>query len=948
LTTFEQEVKNMPRIPEETLEKIKREVSIQSLVEAKGIKLTPHGKNLIGLCPFHDDKDPSLVITPDKNLWHCLGACQIGGSVIDWVMKAEGVSFRHAVEILLNNPDSLQDTDNKILKRATKRKLEASVKIDSSDQEVLRQTIEYYHKTLKNNPDAMAYLKKRGLINPELMNRFKLGFSNRTLGLRLPEKNRKAGAEIRGRLQKIGILKTTGHEHFRGALVVPIINSQGQITEVYGRKIAHSIRKDTPVHLYLPGPHQGIWNEEALQISKEIILCESIIDALTFWSLGHRNVTTSYGIEGFTEDHINAFKTYKITKVLIAYDQDIAGNRAAEKLAVKLEEMGITAHRIKFPYNQDANEFVLSQKKPGQALSKVIRNAAWIAGAPDNINIPLAAKEEYQDKSKNMESGNQAPTPEQETDKLQLKKKPNETELIFGPRRYRIRGLGRNMTYDQLRINILISVEEVFHVDTLDLYSARQRSGYIKQAAAETKLSEEVIKRDIGKVLLKLEELQDEQIKKTLVPDKKAVVLTDQERTEALTLLKDPNLLKRILLDFERCGIIGEENNKLVGFLATVSRKLDKPLAVIIQSSSAAGKTALMEGILAFLPEEEKVKYSAVTGQSLFYMSESDLKHKVLAIVEEEGAEKASYALKLLQSEGELTIASTGKDTTSGRLTTHEYKVEGPVMILLTTTAVEIDEELLNRCIVLTVNEDREQTRAIHDNQRTAETLEGLLAAHDKTRILKTHRNAQRLLRPVLVANPYAPKLTFLSDRTRTRRDHTKYLTLIRTIALLHQYQREKKYTTHHGKRISYIEVTLKDIEVANKLVHDILGRTLDELSPQTRRFLMVIDELVSKNCKKEKIHRLDYRFTRRMIRQYSGWSDFQVRVHLDKLVSLEYLLVHKGGRGQSFIYEMLYDGKGQDGEHFMMGLADINNLENKSNVKSMSIEKNSSSMQSL
>jgi hypothetical protein len=406
--------------------------------------------------------------------------------------------------------------------------------------------------------------------------------------------------------------------------------------------------------------------------------------------------------------------------------------------------------------------------------------------------------------------------------------------------------------------------------------------------------------------------------------------------------------LKRILLDFERCGIIGEENNKLVGFLATVSRKLDKPLAVIIQSSSAAGKTALMEGILAFLPEEEKVKYSAVTGQSLFYMSESDLKHKVLAIVEEEGAEKASYALKLLQSEGELTIASTGKDTTSGRLTTHEYKVEGPVMILLTTTAVEIDEELLNRCIVLTVNEDREQTRAIHDNQRTAETLEGLLAAHDKTRILKTHRNAQRLLRPVLVANPYAPKLTFLSDRTRTRRDHTKYLTLIRTIALLHQYQREKKYTTHHGKRISYIEVTLKDIEVANKLVHDILGRTLDELSPQTRRFLMVIDELVSKNCKKEKIHRLDYRFTRRMIRQYSGWSDFQVRVHLDKLVSLEYLLVHKGGRGQSFIYEMLYDGKGQDGEHFMMGLADINNLENKSNVKSMSIEKNSSSMQSL
>src|SRR5262249_36120534 len=162
--------------------------------------------------------------------------------------------------------------------------------------------------------------------------------------------------------------------------------------------------------------------------------------------------------------------------------------------------------------------------------------------------------------------------------------------------------------------------------------------------------------------------------------------------------------------------------------------------------------------------------------------------------------------------EGELMIASTGKDPATGRLVTQEYRVEGPVMIFLTTTAVEIDEELLNRCLVLTVDEDREQTRAIHRLQRERQTLEGLLASRDRASILKLPQDAPRLLRPVLVANPYARHLTFLDDRTRTRRDHVKYLTLIRSITLLHQYQRPVRSVEHRGEGVPYLEVTLDDI----------------------------------------------------------------------------------------------------------------------------------------
>jgi hypothetical protein len=503
----------------------------------------------------------------------------------------------------------------------------------------------------------------------------------------------------------------------------------------------------------------------------------------------------------------------------------------------------------------------------------------------------------------------------------------DEIVMTFGDRRYRVRGLAKNLSFDALKVNIMAAREEGFHVDTIEMYSARQRALFIKQAAEEMNVKEDVVKRDFGKLLLKLEELQDEAVRKTLAPKEQTVTLSDEEQKAALELLRDPNLLQRILADYERCGVVGEETNKLVCYLAAVSRKLDEPLAIIIQSSSAAGKSWLMNAALAMMPEEEQVKYSAMTGQSLFYMSETNLRHKILAIVEEEGAERASYALKLLQSEGELTIASTGKDPTSGRLVTHEYRVEGPVMILLTTTAVEVDEELLNRCIVLTVDEDREQTRAIHRLQRERQTLEGLWARDERNSLRKLHADAQRLLRPLEVVNPFARKLTFLDDQTRTRRDHMKYLALIQSITLLHQYQRPVKTETRRGCTKQYVEVTLSDIETANHLANEALGRSLDELAPQTRRLLLLLDQMTTEACARLAVERSDYRFTQRDAREHTRWSDFQVKTHLRKLVELEYVIVHRGGRGQSFVYELLYDGQGESGARFLMKLIEVEKL---------------------
>ena len=953
----------MARIPEAEIERLKAEVSVARLVESSGIELKKQGKDLAGRCPFHDDAEPSLIVSPDKNLWHCFG-CQIGGGPIDWAMKRNGVSFRHAVELLREGVPSL--AAGAVVKHSTVKVLSSPLPLDADDQALLNRTVDFYHQTLKQAPEALAYLQSRGLDHPELIDTFKLGFANRTLGLRLPEKNRKAGADIRARLERIGIYRESGHEHLAGSLVVPVTDEHDNATELYGRKITTGLRKGTPLHLYLPGPHKGVWNIAGLAASGgEIILCEALIDAMTFWCAGYRNVTAAYGVEGFTDDHLAAFARYGIKRVLIAYDRDDAGDRAADKLAPVLMAAGIECYRINFPKGMDANEYALKVTPAVKSLGVVIRKAAWMGKGdaparplrePDPIlaaavakldSAPPAAKE----KTRPAPAASSAvetvavpvaataapeaapplpasPLPSVPTADAEADINERDITVHCGPRRYRVRGFDRNLAVDVMKINMLATDGDGFHVDTLDLYSAKQRNSFIQQAAIELRVKPDTIKADLGKVLLKLEALQDERIQQTLQPEPEQKELAGIERDEALALLKAPDLLNRILADFDAAGLVGETTNKLVAYLATVSRKLAGPLAIVVQSSSAAGKSSLMDAVLAFVPEEERVKYSAMTGQSLFYMGETNLKHKILAICEEEGASRAAYALKLLQSDGELTIASTGKDPDTGNLITQQYKVVGPVMIFLTTTAIDVDEELLNRCLVLTVDEGREQTAAIHRLQRQKRTLSGLLAKEAKTGILQRHRNAQRLLRPLAVVNPYADQLTFLSDKTRTRRDHEKYLTLIDTIALLHQYQRPIKTVpgargaNGEARDLEYIEVTPADIEHANRLTHEVLGRSLDELPPQTRLLLSLVDGSVENASIELDMPRRDYRFSRRDVRNATGWGDTQLKIHLARLAELEYLLVHRSDRGQGYVYELLYDGGGSNAPH-LSGLID-------------------------
>ncbi len=905
----------MARLPNDQIERIKTDISLLRLVEGQGYKVIKQGKDHAVACPFHDDLTPSLIISPKSNLYHCFG-CGAAGSVIDWVMKTQSLAFREAAVWLSNEclPLAVETQKEKTPSPLAAKSLAA----EKDDQALLQRVIAFYHETLKQNVEAQDYLKSRGLDDVELIDYFKLGYANRSLGLTLPHKTRKAGEEIRTHLQAVGLYRESGHEHFNGSLVVPVIDEQGKITEVYGRKLLGNLRKGTPKHLYLPGPHAGVFNPSCLQ-SEEIILCESLIDALTFWRWGFKHVTTSYGTEGFTSELFNAFKQHKTKRVLIAYDRDEAGNLAAEKLSKQLVEAGIACYRILFPKSMDANEYALKMSPADKALGLVIRKAEWMGEGSDPAQLVKVVDQQA------------TPKPALPLDDVQIQENDRELFITFGSREYRVRGHDKNTGYDQLKIQLLVQRDDMMHMDKLDLYSSKQRQVFINQACVELGVKDDIIKKDLTKILLTLE---DRQSKKTAPTIPQSAQMTEEEKQAALELLRDPSLLSRLLEDFERAGVIGEETNKLVGYLACVSRKLDKPLAVMIQSSSAAGKSSLMDSVLNMMPEEERVQYSAMTGQSLFYMGETNLKHKILAVAEEEGARAASYALKLLQSEGEVTIASTSKDESSGDLVTKEYKVEGPVMLFFTTTAIDSDEELVNRCLVLSVNEDDAQTAGIHASQRDKRTVEGREQSLLKKQVVQLHQNAQRLLKTVNVVNPYARDLTFPTHKVRLRRDNEKYLTLIETIAFLHQYQRKEKVYQCGGEPLKYIEVTLDDIELANRLAAEVLGKTLDELPQQTRKLLTLMTDWIKQECQTQGIEQQDFRFSRRHVRELCGWSETQVRTHIKRLVDMEYLLTHSGQRGQSFEYELIYSGEGHDGHMFLSGLIDIKELRAKMNAR--------------
>jgi DNA primase len=338
----------MPRIPEKAIERVKRETDLVALIQSRGVALKQQGSNWTGLCPFHEDANtPNLIVTPGKGLFRCMASgCGKTGNPIQFVEWFDGVSFRHAFELLANGGKAAF-TANGQTKKATVPKLPCPLEIGAKEAQLLEQVVDYYHERLQQSQPAKEYLASRGLDDDGLLKKFRIGFADRTLGLRLPLKNRSAGEQLRTKLAVLGVYRASGHEHLNGCVVVPVFGASNEVRQLYGRRIDRAAQKERR-HLYLARPLAGIFNAEALP-QREIILAESIIDTLTFYRHGMKAVTCTFGTANFTDELFEAIVAAKIESVHLAFDADESGEAAAEQAAPRLQAIGVECYRVKLP-----------------------------------------------------------------------------------------------------------------------------------------------------------------------------------------------------------------------------------------------------------------------------------------------------------------------------------------------------------------------------------------------------------------------------------------------------------------------------------------------------------------------------------------------------------------------------------------------------------------------
>jgi DNA primase catalytic core len=866
-------------------DQIKRTTDLVRVVESYGIALKREGKDHVGLCPFHDDHKPSLRVTGGKGLFRC-PACGATGNAIQFVARKEGITDREAALKLCQAIPGV--TRASALQPLTVPPPAAPALSPGETARLLQRVAGFYAKTLHKDRAGLDYLKARKLDDPTLLESFQVGYSNGTLPGVLP----RAG-EILDGLKALGVLNQKGQEHFRGCITIPLFDTAGNVTGIYGRQAGPALNAASPRHLYLPGPRRGVWNGTAAKTHQTLFLAEAILDGMALWQAGFKNVVALYGVNGWTEDHARLFQDNGVTEVFLCLDNDDAGRTATERLKNEvLPALVKTVHVVQWPEGvKDAADYFLSRSPADfEALLQALKPQA----PPVSEHTARAGQE-------------------------QITATPDGFTAAYGPRRYDLRAIEKPGA-SRLKATIRATGDQGrFVIDTVDFYLSRSRRSFQSEAARLFRETVDTIETDTNRLIEQLEAYV--QKRQTSSP---VTLVSDTDKAEGMKLGRQPDLTGEILRDMERLGLVGETVNKLVGYLVMTSRKLADPLALLILSGSGAGKSLVQDTLLQLCPDEDLIKLTSLSDRALFYKGEDSLKNKVLAVEEVAGAEGAYYAIRNLISAKKLVIETTVKNPLTGQLTTQLNTVTGPTAVFQTTTQPNLDAETKSRFIITSIDETPEQTRAILEAQRNSHTLEGLRRRKQREAVIQRHHAFQRLLRPLTVVNPFEPLLTYTEDRLAVRRDNPKYLNLILGITFLHQMQRPVKHDEACG---DYIETTLDDIAIANELATALFGQALDDLSRPGQQLLALALDYVQSQAAQQKTTADKITFSRRELRESLKWSEYQLRTYLDELARLEYVWPLSGRQGQPFRYRLLYDGQEQSGQRFLAGIKSVEQL---------------------
>lgn len=747
------------------------------------------------------------------------------------------------------------------------------------DARLLEAVIDHWHNCLMNADQRDAILASLG-VSVSVAERLRLGLSDRSLGLRIPGRRWKAGRVIRDRLGELGVFHDSGHEAFRGCVVVPVVTS-GRVIALFGRRLERE-RGEVWAHGLQGGMLEVTYGGAA---TERALVMQSIPEALS--------VIRALGVPGgpdggFTviaPGRSKGFATGDLRALASRWSEITVLGENTVKIAERLRRLGASVAVA--GANCDLASVLASGPDPRGVLHALLDEATPTSSSDrptiqDEIPMAIAGPAV-------------SVTPDRD-----------EVFVHYLTRSWRTRGAAARSNVEGDRLSVALSVSDPrtgrIHLDTLDLYVARQRASFLDAAATELGGDRAALSAELVEVLNRAERRRDDAASDAVGS---TVEMSEEDRAEARAWLEEPGLLDRLVTDLAGLGVVGEATNLMTCYLATISRKAERPLGVLVQSSSAGGKSTLVDAVCSLVPPEDLVSLSSMTAQALYYLGSRGLAHKVLSVAEEQGTSRASYALKLLLSEGRLTIASTGKDRASGRLVTRSYETPGPLALLMTSTATTIDPELENRLVVLGVNEDVAQTEAIIAAQRRGATVEGMLARRARGDTRRRHANVQRLLEPLPIVIPDLAT-DFPSSATRHRRDHAKMLSLVAAVTLLHQFQRERRTVTASGDDATFLVATAQDVEFGVDLARRVLARGTDSLAPQTARLLEAVRGRAGAVSRRAGVEPTDVDVTRREMRELLGWSDAQVRAATDRLVALEYLVVAGGGRGRCRTYRLV------------------------------------------
>ena len=292
------------------IDAIKRRNPIEAVVTGHGVDLRPSGAHLVGRCPFHQDEHPSLVVYPETSSFFCFG-CQIGGDVIDFVRRADGLSFREALERLSDGGPPPQPNPG------------PAERLSLDDRMILTAACGVYHETLLRTPKALQYLEERGIAMP-VVRRCRLGYSD---GHALRPYVRRRRLSLR-RASQMGLLWSQGGETMAGRIVVPELRG-AQCIWMLGRTLRDD-REPKYRGLSLPKPILG-W--ERVHGRPRIFVTEGAFDYLT-------GVSWGLAICALLGTQVRAERLAFLEgarRVLLVFDNDGPGREAASVLAGRID-----------------------------------------------------------------------------------------------------------------------------------------------------------------------------------------------------------------------------------------------------------------------------------------------------------------------------------------------------------------------------------------------------------------------------------------------------------------------------------------------------------------------------------------------------------------------------------------------------------------------------------